>query len=71
MTHGLLLKYILSHGIGIDGFFTFFGGFLNQVHNRNEQLNFKAHQTCTGTKKTQVLNFKVHQTCTGTKKQEF
>ena len=30
VTHGLLLKYILSHGIGIDGFFTFFGGFLNQ-----------------------------------------
>ena len=26
------------------------------------------HQTCTGTKKTQVLNFKVRQTCTGTKK---
>ena len=30
-------------------------------------LNFKVHQTCTGTKK-KVLNFKVHQTCTGTKK---
>ena len=30
MTHGLFLKYILSHGIGTDGFFTFFGGFLNQ-----------------------------------------
>ena len=31
-------------------------------------LDFKVHQTCTGTKKTQVLNFKLHQTCTGTKK---
>ena len=31
-------------------------------------LNFKVHQTCTGTKKINVLNFKVHQTCTGTKK---
>ena len=42
-------------------------------------LNFKVHQTCTGTpKKTQVLNFKLHQastkktqvlkTCTGTQK---
>ena len=30
MTHGLLLKYILSHGIGTDVFVTFFGGFLNQ-----------------------------------------
>ena len=30
MTHGLLLKYILSHGIGIDVFVTLFGGFLNQ-----------------------------------------
>ena len=30
MTHGLLLKYILSHGTGIDVFFTLFGGFLDQ-----------------------------------------
>ena len=30
MTHGLLLKYILSHGVGTDVFFTLFGGFLNQ-----------------------------------------
>ena len=30
MAHGLLLKYILSHGSGIDVFVTFFGGFLNQ-----------------------------------------
>ena len=31
-------------------------------------LDFKVHQTCTGTKKTKVLKFKVHQTCTRTKK---
>ena len=31
-------------------------------------LDFKVHQTCTGTNKAQVLNFKVHQACTGTKK---
>ena len=36
---------------------------------KTQVLNFKVHQTCTGTKKkTKVLNFKVHQTCTGTKK---
>ena len=35
---------------------------------KTQVLNFKLHQTCTGTKKTKVLNFKLHQTCTGTKK---
>ena len=59
MTHGLLLKYILSHGIGIDVFLTFFLWFSESgLHNRNEQLHW-------------VLNFKAHQTCTGTKKHKF
>ena len=44
--------------------------FLVPVHILDRVLDFKVHQTCTGTKKTKVLNFKVHQTCTGTKKQK-
>ena len=42
--------------------------FLVPVQVLDRVLDFKGHQTCTGTKKTKVLNFKVHQTCTGTKK---
>ena len=41
--------------------------FRRHISNRNAARD-EPHQTCTGTKKTQVLNFKVHQTCTGTKK---
>lgn len=43
MTHGLLLKYILSYGIGIAClnvifFFTCFGGFLKQGFKRDISL---------------------------------
>ena len=41
--------------------------FRRHISNRNAARD-GPHQTCTGTKKTQVLNFKVRQTCTGTKK---
>ena len=41
--------------------------FRRHISNRNAARD-EPHQTCTGTKKTQVLNFKLRQTCRGTKK---
>ena len=59
------LQEVLDEFCGFSITFVFFV----PVQVLDRVLDFKLHQTCTGTKKTKVLNFKVRQT-TGTKKKQ-
>ena len=46
MTHGLLLKYILSHGIGIDVFSPFLVDFRIKVLKRQKSILFGKRAKC-------------------------